>query len=128
MDKWGWAYQDVGTFSADVSVDYPDFVRDATTLLRSNENWGGVLVCQTGVGMSIAANRFPGIRAALCRDPLGAERARSHNDANVLVLGAGVTGPLMAEKCLEAFMKTSFEGGRHVPRLAKLERYGKEGS
>ncbi len=113
------AVLDLGTMSGD-SVDYPDFAEKLTTAVAAGQAQWGVLICGTGIGMSIAANRHRGIRAALCHDGLTARLARRHNDANVLVLGARVIGPETAKDCLAAFFTTSFEGGRHARRVAKL--------
>jgi len=82
----------------------------------------GVAVCGSGIGISIAANRVPGVRAALCRDPLDARLSRLHNNANVLALGARTTGIDVARDCLAAFLDTEFEGGRHARRVEKLSR------
>ena len=81
----------------------------------------GVVICTTGIGVSIAANKVPGIRCALCTDSLQAEMTRRHNDANVLALGAGITGPNLAKRMLELFLNTEFEGGRHARRVALLD-------
>jgi ribose 5-phosphate isomerase B len=109
---------DLGAHSAH-SVDYPDFGRDVA---RSVANSGGlgVLVCGTGIGMSMAANKVKGVRAALCTSEFEARMARSHNDANVLCLGQRVVGPGMARAIVEAFLATPFEGGRHAARVEKL--------
>ena len=81
----------------------------------------GVVICTTGIGVSIAANKVPGIRCALCTDSLQAEMTRRHNDANMMALGAGVTGPNLARRMLELFLNTEFEGGRHARRVALLD-------
>jgi ribose 5-phosphate isomerase B len=110
---------DLGTNSGD-SVDYPDYahlVADAVTLGRARF---GVLVCGTGIGMSIAANRHPEIRCALVHDVTGARLCRAHNDANVLALGARMVGEAVALDILQEFLATPYEGGRHDRRLAKL--------
>ena len=113
---------DLGTNNKD-SVDYPDFAQKLCreVLLHANEKALGVLICGTGIGVSIAANRFSGIRAALCHDVTTAKLARLHNDANVLCLGARVIGPVVAAECLHAFLNTAFEGGRHIKRIEKIE-------
>ncbi|WGF86797.1 ribose 5-phosphate isomerase B [Marinivivus vitaminiproducens] len=106
----------------ETSVDYPD---QAHTLAEAiNAGWAeiGVLVCGTGIGVSIAANRHPGIRAAVCHDVYTATMARAHNNANILAMGARVVDPATAIACLDVFLKTEFEGGRHTQRIAKLDR------
>jgi len=110
---------DLGTDSA-ASVDYPDFGRRMAETIRAGKAGRGVLVCGTGIGIAIAANRDPAVRAAVCHDVTSARLAREHNDANVLALGARLIGPETARQCLRAFLETSFGGGRHTPRVAKL--------
>jgi ribose 5-phosphate isomerase B len=111
--------EDLGTHS-EASVDYPDFAHAVAAAVGAGRYDAGILVCGTGLGMSIAANRHSLIRAALCADPYSARMARRHNDANVLCLGARVTGVGLAEEIVEAFVTTGFEGGRHASRVAKL--------
>ncbi|MBI3209891.1 MAG: ribose 5-phosphate isomerase B [Candidatus Solibacter usitatus] len=110
---------DRGTHSLD-SVDYPDFAASVAGDIRNGESERGVLVCSTGVGMSIAANKFPGIRAALAWNPDEVRLTRQHNDANVLALGAKYASAEQAAELVDAFLKTEFEGGRHVRRLEKI--------
>ncbi len=110
---------DLGTMSGD-AVDYPDFAEALARAIRDGRAARGVLVCGTGVGMSIAANRHREIRAALCHDALTARLARQHNDANVLVLGGRLLGAELAKDCLRVFLTTGFDGGRHARRVAKL--------
>lgn len=110
---------DIGCHSAD-SVDYPDIAQSLTAVITDGRAERGVLVCGTGIGISIAANRHPDIRAALCHDTTTARLARAHNDANVLALGGRVVGSAVALDCLETFLATAFEGGRHARRVAKL--------
>jgi ribose 5-phosphate isomerase B len=112
---------DLGTTSRE-SVDYPEFADALAAAIIDGRAGRGVLICGTGIGMSIAANRHPGIRAALCHDGLTARLARQHNDANVLALGGRVTGIETARDCLTNFLNTTFEGGRHARRVAKLGR------
>jgi ribose 5-phosphate isomerase B len=112
---------DLGTTSRE-SVDYPEFADALAAALAAGRAQRGVLICGTGIGISIAANRHPGIRAALCHDGLTARLARQHNDANVLVLGGRVLGIETAKDCLTMFLDTPFEGGRHARRVAKLGR------
>lgn len=103
------------------SVDYPDFAHKVANEVASGEAAMGVLICGTGIGMSLSANRHPGVRAALCHDAFTAEMARRHNDANVLCVGARVTGPGVAEQMLRIFLDTPFEGGRHQRRVERIE-------
>ena len=119
LDELGFDVLDLGTNGPE-SVDYPDFANAVADTIRAGKANRGVLVCGSGIGVSIAANRHPGIRAALCHDAVTARLARQHNDANVLVLGARTTGLDVAKDCLRIFMDTAFEGGRHARRVAKL--------
>ncbi len=102
-------------------VDYPDYAHKLAAALREGRAGRGVVICGTGIGISIAANRHPGIRAALVHDVTTARLARQHNDANVLALGARVLGPEVAAECLAVFLSTDYEGGRHAERLAKID-------
>jgi ribose 5-phosphate isomerase B len=104
------------------SVDYPDIGYAMVKALRDGRAGQGVLICGSGIGMSIAANRFPEIRAALVHDALGARLARQHNDANVICLGGRMIGADVAIDCLRTFLDTPFEGGRHARRIEKLSR------
>lgn len=119
LKSQGYDILDLGTNSPD-SVDYPDFGRQLGETVASGKARYGVAVCGSGIGISIAANRIPGCRAALCTDSLMARLSRQHNDANVLALGARLIGPDTAKDCLKAFLATDFEGGRHERRVAKL--------
>ena len=110
---------DLGT-DGHASVDYTDFGRAMAEAIAGGAAARGVLVCGSGIGISIAANREPAVRAALCHDVTTARLARAHNDANVLALGSRTTGASVALECLDAFLDTAFEGGRHAPRVAKL--------
>jgi ribose 5-phosphate isomerase B len=103
------------------SVDYPAYAQQVCAALRSGAAERGILICGTGLGMSMAANRFPGIRAALCHDEFTARLSRQHNDANVLVLGGRVTGAALAAAILEVWLATSFEGGRHQRRIELMD-------
>lgn len=123
LDEQNIAYKNYGTFSED-SCDYPVIAETVTHAVNSGECDKGVLICGTGIGMSIAANRFSGIRAALCSDSYSAEMTRRHNDANILVLGARVTGVGLALKILDTFLETPFDGGRHARRVAMLGDLG----
>ncbi|MGP1396144.1 MAG: ribose 5-phosphate isomerase B [Inquilinaceae bacterium] len=104
------------------SVDYPDFADAVADAVTGGKAARGVLICGTGIGIAIAANRHAGIRAALCHDVTTSGLARRHNDANVLVLGARIVGTSVALDCLTTFLETGFEGGRHADRVAKLSR------
>jgi len=115
----GFEVIDLGTGSSD-SVDYPDFAQLLVHAIEEGRVGRGVLMCGTGIGMSIAANRSRAVRAALCHDTTTARLARQHNDANVLVLGGRVIGFETAKDCLKIFFTTSFDGGRHARRVAKL--------
>lgn len=102
-------------------VDYPDFAHLVAGAVASGEAERGVLICGTGIGMSMSANRHSGVRAALCHDAFTAEMARRHNDANVLCMGGRVTGVGVAEQVLRVFLDTPFEGGRHRRRTERIE-------
>ncbi len=118
--RLGFRSLDLGTNGPE-SVDYPDFAKSVCAALTTRQAAWGVLICGSGIGMSIAANRNSKIRAALCHDALTAQLARQHNNANVLVLGARLIGEDVARDCLKIFLATGFEGGRHARRVAKLE-------
>jgi ribose 5-phosphate isomerase B len=119
LETMGYEAIDLGTDGLD-SVDYPDFAERMAEAVADGRVAWGVLVCGTGIGISIAANRHRELRAALCHEPVSARLARAHNDANVLVLGARTTGIEVARDCLKVFLATAFEGGRHERRVAKL--------
>ena len=112
-------YKDFGCDNTD-SCDYPDFGAAAAQAVASGACEKGIVICTTGIGISIAANKVCGIRCALCTDPLMAEMCRRHNDANMLALGAGIVGPNLAERIVEAFLTTEFEGGRHARRVGLI--------
>lgn len=111
---------DLGTDTAE-SVDYPDFAFKAIKLLLEKQCERVILICGTGIGMSIFANRIPGVRGALCHESYAARMSRLHNDSNCLILGGRVIGPGIAGEIIDVWMKTPFEGGRHAARLAKIE-------
>jgi len=115
----GFDVLDLGTNGPE-SVDYPDFAEKVAAAIETGKARFGVLICGTGIGMSIAANRHRKVRAALCHDVTTARLARQHNDANVLTLGGRLIGTEAAKDCLKTFLSTSFEGGRHARRVAKL--------
>ncbi|HHT25817.1 MAG TPA: ribose 5-phosphate isomerase B [Firmicutes bacterium] len=110
---------DCGTYSAD-SVDYPDYAALVAQKVVSQEAELGIVICGTGIGISIAANKIKGIRAALCSDTYSARMSREHNNANVLALGARVIGPGLAYDIVKAFLSGSFAGGRHAVRVDKI--------
>lgn len=110
---------DLGTNSAD-SVDYPDFAGKLADAIKAGRARRGILICGSGIGISIAANRHPHIRCALVHDVTGARLCRQHNDANVLAMGGRMIGEAVAKDCVEAFLGTTFDGGRHQARIAKL--------
>lgn len=110
----------------DERVDYPDYAQKVCLEVLKDSNHYGILICGSGIGMSISANRFEGIRAGLCMDAYMAKMARAHNDANVLCLGARISGLGEIESILEAFLQTEFEGGRHFERIKKIEKRIKE--
>jgi len=112
--------EDLGAFD-ESSVDYPDFAHRLAARVAAGDGTVGILVCGTGIGMSMTANRHRGVRAALCHDAYTAEMARRHNDANVLCMGARVLGPGVAEQIVDVFLSTAFEGGRHARRVGKIE-------
>ncbi len=120
LDRLGVPWEDVGTGSED-SVDYPDFAHRVAEAVASGRFARGVLVCGTGIGVSIAANRHADVRAALACNEETARLSREHNDANVLALGGRTTDPELAERILEAWLNTPFTGGRHGRRVAKIE-------
>jgi ribose 5-phosphate isomerase B len=115
----GYETLDLGTGSEE-SVDYPDFGRALGEAVAAGKADCGVLVCGTGIGISIAANRVAGVRAAVCHDVTTARLARLHNDANVLALGSRIVGLEVARDCVQTFLNTEFEGGRHGRRVGKL--------
>ena len=108
--------QDVGCFSND-SVDYPNFADLVCGQVAKGEADKGILICGTGIGMSMAANKHAGIRAALCSEQYTARMSREHNDANILCMGERVTGPGVAEEIVSTWLSTPFEGGRHLRRI-----------
>ncbi|MGB0629489.1 MAG: ribose 5-phosphate isomerase B [Alphaproteobacteria bacterium] len=119
IEAAGYGVLDLGTDSED-SVDYPDFAEKMVQAISAGTAQRGVLICGTGIGISIAANRHKGIRAALCYDEETATLARQHNDANILCLGGRKTDEPMARRMVTLFLNTEFEGGRHARRVGKL--------
>ena len=124
LDEQGIACKDFGTYS-DESCDYPVYAEAAAKAVAAGEYRSGILVCGTGIGMSIAANKIKGIRAALCGDCYSAELTRRHNDANILALGARVLGSGLALKIVDTFLNTSFEGGKHARRVEMIHELEK---
>ena len=120
LKKLGHEVTDFGCHSTD-RCDYPDFGEAAARAVASGQCERGIVICTTGIGISIAANKVKGIRCAHCADPLQAEMTRRHNDANMMALGAGFTGKNLAERMVEVFLTTEFEGGRHARRVAKID-------
>ena len=119
LEKSGYQITDLGT-NSEKSVDYPDYGFALAQAIVTKEADAGVLICGTGIGISIAANRYNGIRAALVHDALGARMSRLHNDANVICFGGRMIGEDLAKDCLNTFLETKFEGGRHSRRVNKL--------
>ena len=111
--------EDVGCFSTE-SVDYPIYGEKVARLVASGDCEKGIVICTTGIGISIAANKVKGIRAALCGDCYSAEMTRRHNDSNMLAMGAGIIGNNLAERIVDTFLNTQFEGGRHQRRIDKM--------
>lgn len=120
LEKRGLDHEDLGCADTS-SVDYPDYAHGVAERVAQGQADLGVLICGTGIGMSMAANKHRGVRAALCTDCYTAEMTRKHNDANVLCLGGRVVGPGVALKILDAFLGNEFEGGRHQRRVQKIE-------
>jgi ribose 5-phosphate isomerase B len=114
-------YIDYGTDSPE-SVDYPDFGEKVSDAVSSGKIESGILICGTGIGMSIVANKFPGIRASLCNDLFTAKMSRLHNDANILVIGGRVVGKDLAKEIVKTWVSTPFEGNRHCRRLDKITK------
>ena len=112
--------EDFGCYNTE-SVDYPIYAEKVARAVASGECEKGIVICTTGIGVSMAANKVKGIRCALCGDSYSAEMTRRHNDANVLAMGAGIIGPNMAKKITEVFLTTAFEGGRHARRVGLLD-------
>jgi ribose 5-phosphate isomerase B len=121
----GYPVEDLGTWS-DESVDYPDYARRVSQRVADGEDRFGKLVCGTGIGMSIAANKIEGIRAALAHDATTARMAREHNDANVLTIGGRVVDDAMAMEIVKDFLTTEFAGGRHQRRVDKISALDRE--
>jgi len=121
LEQRGLAYKDFGTYS-EASCDYPAYARAVANAVASGECERGILICGTGIGVSITANKVPGIRAALCGDCFSAEATRQHNDANILCMGARVVGAGLALKIADTFLDTPFSNDpRHIRRISQIE-------
>ena len=121
LEDWGHEVDDVGTFAPD-PVDYPQYAAKVASRIAARQDEVGILVCGSGIGVCIAANKVPGVRAAYVSDTYSAKMARAHNDANVLCLGSRVTGPELMRELVTAFLASSFEGGRHQRRLDQIRQ------
>lgn len=119
LQEMGHEAEDFGCHSKE-SCDYPDFGAAAARAVASGQCERGIVICTTGIGISITANKVKGIRCALCSEPWSAEMTRRHNNANMLAMGAGAVGPLLARRIVETFLTTEFEGGRHQRRVDKI--------
>lgn len=119
LTEQGHQVVDCGTYSTD-SCDYADFAKAAAQLVASGDCDRGIVMCTTGIGISIAANKVRGIRCALCSEPYSAEMTRRHNDANMLAMGGALIGSNMADRIVDVFLNTEFEGGRHARRVGKI--------
>ena len=127
LGEWGYGWEDFGTYDAE-SVDYPDIAQRVSEGVVKGHFSLGILICSTGIGMSISANKVNGIRAALCHNAFTAHHARLHNDANILCLGEDVVEPSLLEEIVRAFLDTMFEGGRHSCRVDKMMALEEKGS
>lgn len=125
LDKKGIEYKDFGCYSTE-SCDYPDFAEKVAEAIVNGECERGIIVCGTGIGISIAANKVPGIRAAHCTDTFSAKASRQHNDANILALGERITGVGLALDIVDAYLEAEFEGGRHQRRIDKITEIEKK--
>ncbi len=125
LEELGHEVLDLGCYSTE-SVDYPVFGAKVARAILSQEAERGILICGTGLGMSMVANRFRGIRAALCHELFTARMARLHNDANILVLGGRVIGDVLALEMVKVFLETPFEGGRHARRVKQIDELTRE--
>lgn len=123
LEKKGFKVKDVGCFSEE-SCDYPTYAYEVSRLAAMDKSSKGILICKSGIGNSIVANRIPGIRAALCYNLKAAKLSRQHNDANVLVLGSLFVKEGLAKRIVSVWLETEFEGGRHLRRIKKIEKLG----
>ena len=120
LEENDYDFEDFGCYNTE-SVDYPVYAEKVARAVASGECEKGIVICTTGIGVSMASNKVKGIRCALCGDSYSAEMTRRHNDANVLAMGAGIIGPNMAKKITEVFLTTAFEDGRHARRVGLLD-------
>ena len=125
LDERGLAYKDFGTYTAE-SCDYPDYVAPAARAVASGECDRGIVLCTTGIGVSIAANKIKGIRCALLSDKMSARLTRQHNDTNMMAMGGGVVGEMLALEIVDTWLDTEFQGGRHQRRIDKVMALEKE--
>ena len=129
LQNRGFECIDYGASDPNVSANYPDYGLKVAEAIKSNEVEKGVLICGTGVGISLAANKVPGIRAAVCSEPYTAKLTVEHNDANIIAMGARVVGPELAKMIVDSFFDAKFEGGRHADRVRMIsdieKKYGK---
>jgi len=126
LNEKGIEIVDYGTSNGNESVDYPDYAKKAVLGILKNEVDKAIIMCGTGIGISISANKFPGIRAALCWDSYTAKMSRLHNDANILAMGGRIIGPELAKEIVDTWLSYEFEGGRHKWRIDKLEELAKD--
>ncbi|HTN74034.1 MAG TPA: ribose 5-phosphate isomerase B [Pirellulaceae bacterium] len=126
LQQWGHEVIDEGAFDSQ-SVDYPDIAAIVSRKVSAHEVDRGVLICGTGIGMAIVANKFAGVRAAPCHDEVTAEMSRRHNDVNVLCLSADLLGERRIDRMVELWLRTEFEGGRHARRVDRIGDFEKEG-
>jgi len=126
LTKKNFEVVDVGVSQENLQCDYPQFSKKVAEGVRKTKGSVGILVCLTGIGHSIAANKFAGIRAALCYNPIAAQFSRAHNDSNVLVLGATFTKPAELFEIIDVWLDTEFEGGRHARRVNQIKKFEKE--
>lgn len=125
LEEHGWAFEDFGTNTKE-SCDYPDIAREVAWAVARGQYDRGILICGTGIGVAIAANKVPGIRAALCHDTFSARASREHNDANILTLGERVIGRGLALEIVRVWLAGSFAGGRHQKRIEKISELEKD--
>jgi len=121
LKEQDFSFDDLGTYSTD-PVDYPDITLKVAKAVAKGEYRRGIIICGTGIGTAIVANKVPGIRAALCHDPVSSSFSRTHNDANILTLGERIIGPNLALEIVRIFLTTEFSGGRHIRRVEKIKK------
>ncbi|NIM94006.1 MAG: ribose 5-phosphate isomerase B [Anaerolineales bacterium] len=129
LDQLGHELVDLGCESAEVPVDYPDVAEELAITIANGEYDRGILICGTGIGMAMVANKVPGVRAACCHDPYSAERARKSNNAQIITMGAQIVAPTLARVLVDHWLDSEFGGGRSAPKVAKIveldEKYRK---